>query len=181
MNREFLKTAGVPDEAIDRIMAEYGKDIQAANAARTAAETELESYKAKVDELEQSAGAGEAVKAELAELKAKLEADRKAAEEAAADERLTNTIRAAFPADKKFVNEYTETAMISQIKAELAKPENQGRGITEIFTDLTKDKTGIFANPNPIVPNMPGFGGADIDDVNDAKLRAAMGLSVKKE
>ena len=29
MNREFLKSAGVPDEAIDRIMAEYGKDIQA--------------------------------------------------------------------------------------------------------------------------------------------------------
>ena len=29
MNREFLKNAGVPDEAIDKIMAEHGKDIQA--------------------------------------------------------------------------------------------------------------------------------------------------------
>ncbi len=29
MNREFLKNAGVPEDAIDKIMAENGKDIQA--------------------------------------------------------------------------------------------------------------------------------------------------------
>ena len=28
MNREFLKNAGVADEAIEKIMAEYGCDLQ---------------------------------------------------------------------------------------------------------------------------------------------------------
>ena len=33
MNREFLKNAGVPEEAIDKIMSEHGKDIQSATGS----------------------------------------------------------------------------------------------------------------------------------------------------
>ena len=29
MNREFLKNAGVPEDQIGKVMAEYGKDLQA--------------------------------------------------------------------------------------------------------------------------------------------------------
>ena len=52
MNREFLKQAGVPEDQIDKIMAEYGKDIQAekdkaAKAASDIAERDktIETYK----------------------------------------------------------------------------------------------------------------------------------------
>ena len=93
---------------------------------------------------------------------------------------MTTLIKSAFPQDKKFVNEYTEQAMISQIKAELGKPENKGKGIGDIFAALTKDKAGIFANPNE-PGNMSGFGGADITEVDDAKMRAIMGLPPKQE
>ena len=110
---------------------------------------------------------------------AQIAEEKRLADEKSADEQLTKTIRAAFPQDRKFVNEYTEQAYIGQIKAELNKPENKGKGIGEIFETLTKDKADIFANPNP-VSNMAGFGGASIDTVDDAKVRRVMGLPVKE-
>ena len=54
--------------------------------------------------------------------------------------------------------------MVAEVKAALAKAENAGRGIGEIFAELTKDKDGIFANPNPA--DMPGM-----KDVNLALKR----------
>lgn len=187
MNREFLKTAGVPEEAIDKVMAEYGKDLQAEKDKAKQAQSELaevkktiETYKNQVAELEKSAGDNADVKKQLDDLKAQIAEEKRLADEKAADEQLTNTIKAALPQDKKFVNEYTEAAYISQIKAELGKAENKGKGITEIFTTLTKDKADIFANPNQL-GNMSGFGGAGAADVDDAKMRAIMGLPVKKE
>ena len=187
MNREFLKNAGVADEAIEKIMAEYGKDIQAekdkakASADDAAAvRAELETYKNQVAELEKAAGDNADVKAQLEELQAKVAEEKRIADEKAADAQLTETIKAAFPADRKFVNSYTEQAYISQIKTELAKPENKGKGIGEIFETLTKDKADIFANPNQ-VKDMPGFGKADADMVDDARIRRIMGLPALKE
>jgi len=187
MNREFLKNAGVPDEAIDKVMAEYGKDIQAekdkvkASADETQAiRQELETYRAKVTELEKSAGDNADVKKQLDDLRAQIAEEKRIAEEKAADEQLTATIRAALPQDRKFVNEYTEAAYLAQIKSELVKPENRGKGITEIFNTLTKDKADIFANPNQ-PRDMGGFGGADIKDVDNSKMRAIMGLPTNKE
>lgn len=186
MNRDFLKQAGVPDEAIDKIMAEYGKDIQAEKEKAKqntddaeAVRKELETYKAKVADLEKASEGSDAVKKELDDLRAQIAEEKRLADEKTADEQLTKTIRAAFPADRKFVNEYTEQAYIGQIKTELNKPENKGKGIGEIFESLTKDKADIFVNPNP-VGNMAGFGGADINTVDDAKVRRVMGLPVKE-
>ncbi len=186
MNREFLKNAGIADEAIEKIMAEYGRDVQAekdkarqSEAAAESARKELDAYKAKVTELEKAAGANDTVRKELDDLKAKIAKEKQLADERAADEALTSTIKAAFPQGRKFVNEYTEAAMIGQIKAELGKSENRGKGISEILTALTKDKTGIFENPNK-PGGMAGFGGSGIDSVNDAEMRAIMGLPAKE-
>ena len=185
MNREFLKNAGVPDEAIDKVMAEYGKDIQAEkDKAKTVSDDaavvrkELETYKAKVSDLEKAAEGNDTVRKELDDLKAKIAEEKRIADEKAADEQMTATIRAALPQDRKFVNEFTEQAMISQIKAELNKPENKGRGVSDILSSLTKDKADIFANPNP-VGSMAGFNGASGEDVSDSKMRVIMGLPVK--
>ena len=187
MNREFLKNLGIADDLIDKIMGEHGKDVQAEKDKTTKAASDnsdlkkqIDTYKTQVEELQKKTGDNTDIKKQLDDLKAQIEKEKKEAEEKAADETLTNTIKAALPQDKKFVNEFTEAAMISQIKAELAKPENKGKGISELFTTLTKDKEGIFANPNQ-PGNMGGFGGADIDDVDDAKMRAIMGLPIKQE
>ena len=140
MNREFLKNAGVADDVIDKIMAEYGKDIQAEKdkAAKTAADLAdrdktLATYKAQVAELEKAAGDNAAVKKQLDDLKAQIAEEKKAAEAKAADEQLTGLIKAAFPSDKKFVNEYTEQALIGQIKSEMSKTENKGKGINDFL------------------------------------------------
>ena len=186
MNREFLKNAGVPEDQIDKVMAEYGKDLQAEkDKAKQSAEDaaaarkELETYKAKVTDLEKAAEGNDAVKKELDDLKAKIADEQKAAEEKAADEALTATIKAAFPQDKKFVNEYTEAAMIREIKAEMAKAENRGKGVTEIFSALTKDKAGIFANPNEVQP-LPPMGDPKPEGSNEAAMRRIFGLEKKE-
>ena len=131
MNREFLKNAGVPEDQIDTIMAEHGKDIQAEKdkAAKTAsdlaeANKTIETYKTQITELEKKAGENTDVKKQLEDLKAQIEKEKKEAEAKKADEQMTAIIREAFPKDKKFVNDYTEQAMISQIKAELGKDGN---------------------------------------------------------
>ena len=180
MNREFLKNLGVADDLIDQVMAEHGKDVQAEKDKAKAASSELETYKTKVAELEQAAGDNADVKKQLDDLKAQITEEKRLADEKAADDQLTQTIKAAFPKDKKFVNEFTEAAYISQIKAEMGKPENKGKGITEIFGTLTKDKAGIFENPNE-VSDMDGFSGGGFNEVDDAKIRRVMGLPVKKE
>lgn len=187
MNREFLKNAGVPEEAIDKVMAEYGKDIQAekekakqSSDDAASVRKELETYKTKVSDLEKAAGDNADVKKELDALKEQIKVEKEAAEKQAADEQLTATIRAALPQDKKFVNEYTEQAMISQIKAELNKAENKGKGISEIFGTLTKDKPGIFANPNEIQP-LPPMGDPVPEGANEAAMRRIFGLEKKEK
>jgi hypothetical protein len=80
-------------------------------------------------------------------------ADEKAKQE---DEVLTTNILNSF-GDKKFASEYAKNGLIADIKSELNKPENKGRGITDIMESLTKDKSGIFENPNKPA-DMPGMG-----------------------
>ncbi|MBQ6508070.1 MAG: phage scaffolding protein [Flexilinea sp.] len=180
MNREFLKNAGLTDEQIEMIMAEHGKDIQAEKDKAKTAGAELETYKAKIADLEKAAGDSEAVRKELDDLKAQVEAEKKAAEDAKRDADYTTAIRAALPTDKKFVNEITEQAVIAQIKTELAKPENTGKGAKEIFEAITKDKEGIFQSPQQI-RSFGRFHDVPADAVDEAKARAIMGLPPVKE
>ena len=83
------------------------------------------------------------------------EADRTAKEKAKAeDELLTNNIVQAF-GDKKFTSDYARNGLISDIKLALNKPENKGKGISDLIDELSKDKNGIFETPNKQV-DLPG-------------------------
>ena len=68
---------------------------------------------------------------------------------------MTDAIIATF-GDKKFTSDYVRNGIIADMKTEIAKPENKGKGYNEIFETLTKDKEGIFANPNPPAAPEPG-------------------------
>lgn len=166
MKREFLKELGLEDEAINKIMAENGKDIESLKGKLSDTEQKLSEaqgkvtqYESKVTELEKLSAGNAELKKQLDDLNAKIAADKAAAEKANADKELTEKIVAAF-GEKKFVNDYTKNALIDEIKTELVKPENSGKGISEIFTALTKDKDGVFANPNPA--DMHGMGNVDL-------------------
>lgn len=170
MKREFLKDLGIEDETIDKIMAEHGKDIESYKTRLTDTEQKLTGsqgqaaqYETKIAELEKLTAGNAELKRQLDALNRQIAADREAAQKAQADKELTDKVIAAF-GDRKFVNAYTRDAMVAEVKAALAKAENAGRGIDEIFAELTKDKDGIFANPNPA--DMPGM-----KDVNLALKR----------
>ena len=92
------------------------------------------------------------------------EAKQKAEEE---DKILTDNINALFEG-KKFTSEYARSGLLNDIKLNLNKPENKGKGIQDIFNELTKDKTDIFANDNQM-KDMEGMGDSEQD--NNVKER----------
>jgi phage-related protein len=154
MKREFLKGLELSDETIDKIMIEYGKSITEAkgNAQDLESkvkdyESEISTYKTKIADLEKLDGDKTKIQQELDELKKTIadnEAKSKAEKE---DEILTNNIKSAF-GEKKFINAYTEQAILNDIKTALKDVNNQGKSAKDLFEELTKDKDGIFVNPN---------------------------------
>ena len=75
------------------------------------------------------------------------------------DKILTDNINALFEG-KTFTSEYARNGLLNDIKAGLNKPENKGKGIQDLFNELTKDKTDIFTNPNQM-KDMEGMGDSE--------------------
>lgn len=150
-------------EEIKSILTEHGKTVTTeTEKVKTDLTNEINTYKTTITNLEnqiKSMPSSEDVTklqneiTTMKEAETKRIADEKAKKE---DEILTNNIISVF-GDKKFTSDYVKNGLIADIKAELNKTENKGKGISEIFESLTKDKTGLFENPNPPA-DMPGMG-----------------------
>lgn len=182
MKREFLKGFNLDDDTINKIMAKNGEDIEAEKKKVTALETEIETLKTDKKSLEEKVITLNDKNADSEDWKKKFEdlqketKEAKDAEEAKqADLELTKAIEAVF-GDAKFTSDYVRAGLISDMKSEISKPENKGKGYSEIYEALTKDKEGIFANPNP-PGDMRGMG--TVGDITDDKIREVMGLPVK--
>lgn len=166
-NLDFLES-----EQIDKVMALYGKaitkkdnEIETLTNSKKELEEKVATYETKINEFNESAKDNADWKTKYEELQTSIkeqEAKRKAEEE---DKILTNNITSIF-GDKKFTSDYAKKGLIADIKAELGKAENKGKGIQEIFDVLTKDKEGIFVNENQI-KDMAGMG--DSEENNNAK------------
>lgn len=160
MKREELE--GLTDEQKDLVMKLYGKDITKKDKELEDLKAKLEDnknklseYETKINEFNESSKDNAEWKAKYEELQTSLaeqEAKRKAEEE---DKILTNNILEIF-GNKKFTSDYAKNGLMNDIKSELGKSENKGKGIQEIFDSLTKDKSDIFLNPNQI-QDMPGM------------------------
>lgn len=161
-------------EEIKSILTEHGKTVTTeTEKVKTDLTNEINTYKTTITNLETqiksmpSSTEVTKLQNEIDEMKkaeTKRLADEKARQE---DETLTNNIVSAF-GDKKFTSDYVKNGLIADIKSELKKTENAGKGIKEIFESLTKDKEGIFENPNKPA-NMPGMGGNANTVDNDAE------------
>lgn len=166
-NLDFLES-----EQIDKVMALYGKaiakkdnEIETLTNSKKELEEKVATYETKINEFNESAKDNADWKTKYEELQTSIkeqEAKRKAEEE---DKILTNNIASIF-GDKKFTSDYAKNGLIADIKAELGKIENKGKGIQEIFDALTKDKEGIFVNENQI-KDMAGMG--DSEENNNTK------------
>ena len=154
------------------------KFLKATSDLKTAKET-IGTLTGELQNLKDSNASAEDWKKKFEDLTADIEAKEDAAKKEAEDKALTDAITAVF-GEKKFTSDYVRNGIIADMKVEIAKPENKGKGYAELFEAITKDKEGIFANPNPPAP-MAGMGPVDTGDLNDAQARAVMGLPPFKD
>ena len=104
----------------------------------------------------------ESLKSKIADYEQK-EADRIAKQKAEEEDKiLTDNINALFEG-KTFTSEYARNGLLNDIKQGLNKPENKGKGIQDLFDELTKDKNDIFTNPNQI-KDMESMGDSEQDN-----------------
>lgn len=161
-------------EEIKSILAEHGKSVKVeTEKVENKYKKDIEDYKSTIDDLKgqiEKAPKSEEIEnlqKTIADMEAKEQqrlADEKARKE---DEILTNNIIEAF-GDKKFVNDYTKKAIINDIKNGLKDANNGGKSAKDLFEEYTKDKSDIFANPNP-VQDMPGMGDSE-DNTNQKEI-----------
>lgn len=186
MKTEFLKGFGLSDEDIQKILAENGRDVEREKAKTDAALEEAESLRKekqdltdKVTELSDNATSAEEYKKQLESLRADIKEKEEKERLEAEDRELTTAIMDAI-GNKQFSSDYAKEGVIRDMKSLIAQKENKGKSYAELFEAITKDKEGIFANPNPPAP-MTGMGKVDTGNGDIDKMRAAMGLDPIKE
>jgi len=157
--REFLKGLELDKETIDTIMAEYGKSVQAKEEKIEDLNKQIADFKSKVEELTKEAENSSKNVEELNALKEQIKRQEEETNAKRQEEMLNNNINEVL-GDKKFINDFTKQAIINQIKDEVNKDENKGKGIQEIFDNLTKDYTNIFESENKQV-DMTGMGDSE--------------------
>ena len=173
--KDFLETLELGDEKlklskeeIKSILAKHGEYIKIeTDKVEDKYKNQINDNKATIDDLKSQIEKApksdemENLKAKIAEYETK-EADRIAKEQQAIkNQNLENNINAVL-GDKKFTSKYARDGFVNDIKSELAKPENEGKGISEIIDYLSKDQTGIFESPNK-AQDMPGVDNVDTD------------------
>lgn len=178
MTRDFLRGLELDKETIETIMYEYGKLTTEAKEKTQELENKVKEYEAKIGELSSKAETNTKVQEELDNLKKSIAENEAKAKAKAEDDALTKNITSAF-GDKKFVNEYTKNAIISDIKTALKDSNNAGKSAKDLFEELTKDKDGIFSNPNPGV-STPPTGDVNTGLAKENHDRELLGLDLKK-
>ena len=167
MKREDL--VDFTDEQKDLVMSLYGKaitkkdkEIETLTNSKKELEEKVTTYETKINEFNEKAKDDADWKEKYEELQTSIkeqEAKQKAEEE---DKILNENINKLFEG-KTFTSEYARNGLLNDIKGGLSKPENKGKGIQDLFDELTKDKTDIFTNPNQ-VKDMEGMGDSEQDN-----------------
>ena len=169
-NLDFLES-----EQVDKVMALYGKaigkyekDIEALTNAKNELEEKVNAYETKINEFNESAKDNADWKIKYEELQTAIkeqEAKKKAEEQ---DKILNDNINALFEG-KTFTSEYARIGLLNDIKKGLNDPNNKGKGIQDLFNELTKDKNDIFANENQI-KDMTGMGDSEQNETKEMPL-----------
>lgn len=170
MKREDL--VDLTDEQKDLVMSLYGKavtkkdkEIENLNDKVNTLEGKVKDYETKIDEIGKTANEGAEWKLKFEELQTSMK-EKEAQEKAKEEEKVLNDNINALFEGKTFTSDYARNGLLNDIKEGLKKPENKGKGIQDLFNEITKDKTDIFANPNQL-KDMEAMGDSEQD--NDAK------------
>lgn len=187
MTREELKKIieGITDEQLKSILdinsTDIGKakgDYNTLKAENDTLKSDKKSLEEKITELSKKSNTADDYKKQLDDLKEEIKRKEDEEKEKAEDAALTEAITAVF-GDKKFTSDYVKNGLIADMKAEIAKLENKGKGYSDIFESLTKDKPGIFENPNQL-KDMTGMGAVDTTSITKEQF-TKMGYKAKNE
>lgn len=156
MTREEVKNivSGISDEQLDQIFKLHGEGITKAKGKASEYEEELKKLRENLDNSEKTISELKLVVDNSEQLKAKLseyeqkENERKLAQEQELKEKTFFERFEKIASDKTFINELTKNGIYNEFKKSLGLEENNGKGDTEIFESLVKDKQNIFENPN---------------------------------
>lgn len=172
-------------EEIKSILAEHGKSVKTeTEKVENNMRKENGDLKATIDDLKEQINKApksdeiESLKSKIAEYETNEAKRIEAEKQKALDDSLTTNILNAI-GDKKFVNDYTKNAIINDIKSFLKDSNNAGKSAKDLFEELTKDKEGIFDNPNKGV-STPPTGDVNTGLAKENHDRELLGLEPKK-
>lgn len=192
MKREDIKKI-FPDATEEQLKglldintADIGKakgELETVKADLEKANGTLREYETTIADMKKSAEGNEDFKKKFEELEQRIadekaEAEKKAKEEAEEAE-YSNRFKTVV-GEQKWRDALTEKAVYAEFKTALQDEANKGKGDKDILAALTQDKEYFAKDPArvPAFSRGTGFAGGEVDD---AAVRAAMGLSPKKE
>lgn len=171
---------------LDINTADIGKakgELETVKANLEKANGTLKEYETTIADLKKSAEGNEDFKKKFEELEQRIadekaEAEKKAKEEAEEAE-YSNRFKTVV-GEQKWRDALTEKAVYAEFKTALQDEANKGKGDKDILAALTQDKEYFAKDPAkiPAFSRGTGFAGGEVDD---AAVRAAMGLSPKKD
>ena len=192
MKREDIKKIfpDATEEQLKGLLDINTADIGKAKGEFEAVKTELEKangtlkeYETTIADMKKSAEGNEDFKKKFEDLEQRIadekaEAERKAKEEAEEAE-YSNRFKTVV-GEQKWRDALTEKAVYAEFKTALQDEANKGKGDKDILAALTQDKEYFAKDPArvPAFSRGTGFAGGEVDD---AAVRAAMGLSPKKD
>lgn len=171
---------------LDINTADIGKakgELEAVKADLEKANGTLREYETTIADMKKSTEGNEDFKKKFEELEQRIadekaEAEKKAKEEA--EEAEYSSRFKTVVGEQKWRDELTEKAVYAEFKTALQDEANKGKGDKDILAALTQDKEYFAKDPArvPAFSRGTGFAGGEVDD---AAVRAAMGLSPKKD
>ena len=192
MKREDIKKffPDATDEQLKGLLdintADIGKakgELETVRADLEKANGTLNEYETTIADLKKSAEGNEDFKKKFENLEQRIadekaEAEKKAKEEAEEAE-YSNRFKTVV-GEQKWRDALTEKAVYAEFKTALQDEANKGKGDKDILAALTQDKEYFAKDPArvPAFSRGTGFAGGEVDD---AAVRAAMGLSPKKD
>lgn len=192
MKREDIKKIfpDATEEQLKGLLDINTADIGKAKGEFEAVKTDLEKangtlkeYETTIADMKKSAEGNEDFKKKFEDLEQRIadekaEAEKKAKEEAEEAE-YSNRFKTVV-GEQKWRDALTEKAVYAEFKTALQDEANKGKGDKDILAALTQDKEYFAKDPArvPAFSRGTGFAGGEVDD---AAVRAAMGLSPKKD
>lgn len=183
MKTEFLKSLGLEQDVIDKIMAENGKDIAAEKAKTTKAESERDSYKEQLDTATSSLEKFKdidptAMQSEIAKLNQQIKDQQAAFDAKEADRVFNDAVKSAI----KEAGGRNEKAVMAMLDMDALKAsKNQTEDIKKALGTVKESDDYLFGSDEPFKnPVGATGGGIDVGGNNMSAIRAAMGLPAEK-